>query len=339
MTMFQKILENIHGNHVYIRTHNFPDPDAIASAFALQKLLEHYSISSRICYGGKIDRFSTNQMVEHLGIQMYDLEESKDILLQEDGILVDTQIGNSNLDYMRDSDVICVDHHPAFYDTIYRFSDVRPDVGACVSIVASYYLEEQVDIPVEVATAIVYGLKIDTANLSRGVTKLDLDVFYQLYPLANLDYINMWEYSTLQLSDMKAYAYAISNIEVIDDVSFANTGSSCPEALIANISDFMLSIAEVRICIVCSVKESGIKLSVRSERNSYNSGEIAYRALQDIGNGGGHYSMAGGFVPCGKDEQEREEMVLLIKNKMFQSVDEERQKQTITVEQYNIERV
>ncbi len=331
MSMFQKLLENIHGNHVYIRTHNFPDPDAIASAFALQKLLEHYSISSRICYGGKIDRFSTNQMVEQLGIQMHDIEECRDMLLQEDGILVDTQIGNSNIDSMRNADLICVDHHPAFYDTVYRFSDVRPNVGACVSIVASYYLEEKVEIPTDVATAIVYGLKIDTANLSRGVTKLDLEVFYQLYPLANLDLINMWECSTLQLSDMKAYAYAISNIEVIGDVSFANTGSSCPEALIANISDFMLSIAEVRICIVCSVKESGIKLSIRSERNSYNSGEIAYRALQDIGNGGGHYAMAGGFVPCSKEEEEKEQLVLLIKNRMFQAVEEERQRQALEV--------
>lgn len=327
MSMFQKLFKSIQGNSVYIRTHNFPDPDAIASAFALQKLLEKYSISSKIFYGGKIDRLSTNKMIDQLGIEMYNLDEWKEESSEVNRILVDTQIGNSNLGDMNGHDVICVDHHPAFHDITYRFSDIRSEVGACVSIVASYYLEEGVPISKEVATAIMYGLKIDTANLSRGVTRLDLDVFYQLYPLANLDYINMWELSTLQLSDMKAYAYAISNIEVIEDFSFANTGASCPEALVANISDFMLSIAEVRICIVFSVKENGIKLSIRSERNSYHSGEIAYRALQNIGNGGGHYSMAGGFVPCSNEEKEVERMMSLIKDRIFNIVMEEKRKE------------
>lgn len=40
---------------------------------------------------------------------------------------------------------------------------------------------------------------------------------------------------------------------------------SCPDALIAIVSDFILALAEVEIAVVFSSWEDGIKLSVRSE--------------------------------------------------------------------------
>ena len=30
------------------------------------------------------------------------------------------------------------------------------------------------------ATALLYGIKVDTADMKRGVTQLDLDMFYSL---------------------------------------------------------------------------------------------------------------------------------------------------------------
>ena len=50
MSKFCNIIENITSEHVYIQTHNFPDADAIASAFGLSVLLEKYGIISSICY-------------------------------------------------------------------------------------------------------------------------------------------------------------------------------------------------------------------------------------------------------------------------------------------------
>ena len=37
-----KLVELLKGNVVYIQTHNFPDPDAIASAFGLQYFLKQH---------------------------------------------------------------------------------------------------------------------------------------------------------------------------------------------------------------------------------------------------------------------------------------------------------
>ena len=70
MSTFNKILDNITGSHVYIQTHDFPDPDAIASAYGLAELMKIHGIDASICYRGKIERYSTNGMVKALDIDM-----------------------------------------------------------------------------------------------------------------------------------------------------------------------------------------------------------------------------------------------------------------------------
>ena len=54
-----QLVELLRGHRTYIQTHNFPDPDAIASAFGLQHFLNYHGIKADICYDGKIERLST----------------------------------------------------------------------------------------------------------------------------------------------------------------------------------------------------------------------------------------------------------------------------------------
>jgi len=62
------------------------------------------------------------------------------------------------------------------------------------------------------------------------------------------------------------------------------------------LADFILALDEVDVVVVGSKREDGIKLSVRSELSEVNAGALVYEAVKDIGNGGGHAFMAGGFV-------------------------------------------
>jgi ABC-type glutathione transport system ATPase component len=48
-----QLVELLRGHRTYIQTHNFPDPDAIASAFGLQHFLNYHGINADICYDGK----------------------------------------------------------------------------------------------------------------------------------------------------------------------------------------------------------------------------------------------------------------------------------------------
>jgi nanoRNase/pAp phosphatase (c-di-AMP/oligoRNAs hydrolase) len=310
MSKLDELLLQINREHVYIQTHNFPDPDAIASAYGMQRLLGERGIRSTICYKGKIDRYSTGKLLDLIGIELLEVEDLKEILTGEDEvILVDSQKGNSNIVDIPGDEIICVDHHPQNDKFQYRFTDIRPDVGACSSIISQYFFENDIAMDWKIATALTYGIRIDTGNLSRGVSHLDMEMLYRMFDLCNRDLIRMLEHSNLCFEDLIAYSRAISSIEVYGNVSFADTGYDCPEALIANVSDFMLALMEVSFSVVYSRKEHGIKLSVRSEGIALDAGRITAEALEGLGNGGGHAAMAGGFVPFSGNE--RQEAILM----------------------------
>lgn len=315
MTRFEKLLKNITHDHVYIQTHNFPDPDAIASAYGLQQLLESRGIVSTLCYSGKIDRHSTSRMIALTGIKIQNIDNLPSLTDDAEIILVDAQKGNSNIINMTGDEIICIDHHPTSNRSVsptleYRFHDIRPDVGACASIIAGYFFENNIPMDKNVATVLCFGIKIDTKGLSRGVSPFDIDMFYKVYKLADQSIIQRLENSTLEFSDLKVYSAAINSIQVYGTISFANAGFNCPEALIANVSDFMLQLKEVDFSVVYTLRDYGVKLSVRSEASVRDAGVIVGRALSGIGSGGGHASMAGGYIPyeylngLGKDDSE-----------------------------------
>lgn len=303
MTKFDELTGKINREHVYIQTHNFPDPDAIASAYGMQRLLAHRGIRSTICYKGKIDRYSTQKMRELMEIECLNVEDLEAILTSDDEvILVDAQKGNSNIININGDEIICIDHHPRNDKNDYRFADIRPEVGACSTIIAQYFFENAIPMDKQVATALTYAIRIDTNNLSRGISRLDLEMICWMYDECDYEIIHLLENSNLCFEDLVAYSNAISSIEVYDNISFADTGEDCP--VIASISDFMLALKEVSFSVVYSRWDNGIKLSVRSEMSTLDAGKIVSAALEGIGNGGGHAAMAGGFVPFSGDEQE-----------------------------------
>lgn len=319
MTKLDELLKEINREHVYIQTHNFPDPDAIASAYGLQRLLAHRGVTATICYNGKIDRYSTDKLRELMEIELLNVEDIASVLNEEDEvILVDSQKGNSNIINITGDEIICIDHHPYNDKYQYRFTDIRPEVGACATMIAQYFFENQVPMDEKIATTLTYGIRIDTNNLTRGVSKLDIEMLYRMFDLCDYETIHMLENSNLCFEDLVAYSQAISSIEVYDNVSFADTGRDCP--VIANISDFMLALKEVAFSVVYSRKEGGIKLSVRSEKSSLDAGKIVGEALEGMGNGGGHASMAGGFVPFTGTDREAELLMERIKERFIEVI-------------------
>ena len=299
MTKVEEILSYIKGKSVYVQMHNFPDPDAIASAYGMKKLLEAEGITAEIVYKGSIEKTVTAKMVSLLNIDILEIKCAEELDKEREVIIVDAQKGNVNIVDTHSDKTICIDHHPVYNTNKYVFEDIRPEVGACASIIASYYIENHVNIDMHMATALLYGIKVDTADMKRGVTQLDLDMFYKLYNMADHKVLNKLDTSVRQYDDLKAYAYAIANVDVHGDACFASTGDNCQESLIASICDFIMSLDGIDFAVAYSAKEEGVKLSIRSG-GVYDAGRISNRALKDIGNGGGHEHMAGGFISYAK---------------------------------------
>lgn len=280
---------------IIIQTHDYPDPDAIAAAFGLQYLLKCKDIKSKICHFGYSERYTTTRLKEALKIEMINLDNGN-CVNDCNIILIDTQRNNSNTGDIVGDEVACIDHHPDNGEE-YLYKDVRSDVGACSSIITQYFLDEGIPISEEVATALVYGIKMDTLDFNRGASKFDLEMYRHLHGLENKKIIDDICRDKYMLDDIKILADALSSITLKDDVGFINVGYNCPEPLIASIADFTLSIVEVNFAVTYSEKEDIIKFSIRSQLDRLDAGKIANKALKGIGSGGGHKAMAGGLIP------------------------------------------
>lgn len=288
------------GRPVYIQTHNFPDPDAIASAFGLQRLLAARGVESRLCYDGRIDKLSASKMLSTFHLDMSSYESLRGQMRETDPIIcVDTQKHAGNVTDLIGDEIACIDHHPTFVPMEYKYRDIRI-TGACASLIAEYYAQSETVPDRDVATALLYGIKMDTLNLTRGVTALDVDMLGFLFPYCDPDTLADLERNNMEFSDLKAYGAAIENIELYDNIGISCVPFSCPDAMVAILSDFILALIEVEVAIVASFREDGIKLSVRSETPDVHAGDLLHRALADIGSGGGHASMGGGFI--GKEQ-------------------------------------
>lgn len=284
------------GKQIYIQTHNFPDPDAIASAFGLQQLLKIKGIKSTICHEGQIDKLSARKMLDLCDISMLSKEQFSSDMIESDLIvMVDSQKGNGNVTDLIGDEFAVIDHHPTFVKVDYKYEDLRI-CGACASIIAEYYKILEIEPEEKVATALLYGIKMDTLQFSRGVTPFDIKMFDYLFPYISQERLASLERNNMEFDDLRAYGTAIEHVSVFERTGFTFIDYACPDPMIAIISDFILSLVEIDVAIVASERPTGIKFSIRSERDDIDAGVLANEVLSEYGNGGGHSVMAGGFA-------------------------------------------
>lgn len=289
-------LKKYEGEHLYIQTHNFPDPDALGSAYGLARFLEHFHIRSTLCYDGKIDTLSTRQILEEFHIEIFAKHQLEEMTEKSPIILVDTQKEAGNVTDLIGDEIACIDHHPTQVEIDYEYKDVRM-TGACATLIAQYFKEAGIVPDESAATALLHGIKMDTNQFTRGVTDLDIEMYAFLNPYVNERSLRAVSANALEYSDLSAFSAVFRTTRIYDKVGIAYIPFACPDALIAMISDFILTLNEVDFAIVYSKRDNGWKFSVRSEDDRMDAGEIVHEALGEIGSGGGHACMAGGMIP------------------------------------------
>ncbi|MBN2655960.1 MAG: DHH family phosphoesterase [Spirochaetales bacterium] len=291
-------------DEVFIQPHNVPDPDAIASSFGLKYLLEIRGVHAEIVYENEIEKANSSKMLELFNIRL-SLAENVSTLGAEDWtVLVDGQKGNSNMTDLVTDEVAVIDHHEWGGDNGYRLTDVRPEVGACSTIITEYFIENDIPIPKAVATALLYGIFMDTDNLTRGVSELDINMFYHLYTHSDIDMITALKGNQISQQDLKDYAKAFDNVEVYGEIGFLYLESG-NDSLLGASSDIVVTIAGVNVVVAYSPREGGIKFSTRSINNNIKANGLIRNILEGIGFGGGHDSMAGGFLPNGNLDKDK----------------------------------
>jgi len=152
-----------------ILPHDYPDPDALAAAFALHFLAREYSgIESRIAYRGVIGRTENQAMVNTLRIPVHRLKPA-DLKKYRQVALVDTQPAFDNNPFPANRRAtMVIDQHESTVPPAADLALVDTACGATCVILAQALLLQNVEIPPRVATALAYGILSDTLNLYRA---------------------------------------------------------------------------------------------------------------------------------------------------------------------------
>jgi len=281
---------------VFIQPHNVPDPDAIAASFGLQYLLKIRGINAQIVYENEIEKANSSKMLELFGIQLSLASEVSTLGEEDWTVLVDVQKGNSNVTDLVTDEVAVIDHHEYMGNNGYKLEDIRSEVGACSTIITEYFVENSIDIPRKVATALLYGIFMDTDNLTRGVSELDINMFYYLYALSDITLITELKGNQISWNDLQDYSKAFQTVEIYGEIGFLYLDNG-NDSLLGASSDIVITIAGVNIVVAYSPRDSGYKFSIRSINKDIKANELVRFILEGRGFGGGHDSMAGGFLP------------------------------------------
>ena len=311
-------------DEVFIQPHNVPDPDAIASSFGLQHLLKVRGIETVIIYENEVEKANSLKMLELFGIEIVPAAEVVTLGEEDWTVLVDVQKFNSNVTDLVTDEVACIDHHELNgKDGGCGFTDIRPEAGACSSIITEYFIENGIEIPRNVATALLYGIFMDTDDLSRGVSELDINMFYHLYRLSDISRITQLKGNQISQNDLADYARAFQTVEVYDEIGFLYL-DNCNDSLLGAAGDIVLSIAGVNIVVAYSPRAEGIKFSLRSIDENISAEELVKYILKGRGFGGGHKTMAGGFLPTGNLEENRN-IHTYVRHKVLSRLDQREQ--------------
>ena len=283
---------------ILILPHNDPDPDAIASAVALQHLLVYkLNIEVNIAYRGIIGRAENKVLVRYLDNPLQRL--TKAVLGKSQAIaIVDTQPGSGNSPIKPSSDIIAViDHHPWHPQTaLAPFVEVIPDVGATSTILTQHLLMSSIPIPDTLATALFYGIKTDTLGLSRSASPADIDAYSYLVPRIDSKALFEIERAQVPADYFRSLVNTLGSTRVYRDVLIATIGQMKYPDLAAEIADWLLRLKGIQWVICLGVYKDHLNLAVRSRHPRGGAGNLAQSVIDGLGTAGGHGSMAGGQI-------------------------------------------
>lgn len=288
-----------------ILTHDHPDPDSLASAWALAHLAQHVAkIRARIVYGGIIGRKENRMMAERLMIPASPLRKGE-LDGYEHVALVDTQppFRNNRFPPRRKPDLI-IDHHPRHPETGADLILIDETVGATTTMLSESLLLAGVKVSTRLATAIVYGIGSETQNLGREATARDMAAYRAFWPKANMKTLWSISYPKRSAQFFSDLARGTRNAFSARGVLITHLGAITTPDRVAQIADFLLTYEKARWTVVTGRYAGRLHISLRTSDAMGGAGRLLKKILGGGNRGGGHGMIAGGNLEVGLDASE-----------------------------------
>ena len=320
----ERLLKKHSGTQQLVLLQDFPDPDALSSAWAYKLIASAYNIRCDIYYSGTLSHQENIALVKltNLPAKRWSAgsSESPDLSQYQGYVLVDTQGTTSHLtDLVQEAQVplrVVIDHHAAQGKLQAELVDIRPEVHATATMMVQYLqgglfqLDRSNSLHVKCATALMHGLRSDTVQLMQASEPDFLAAAYlsQYYDPQLLS-------AVLQASRsrqvMDVIERSLRNRTMQNSVTIAGVGylryedrDAIPQA-----ADFLITEENVHTAVVYGIvhdedeEKELVVGSLRTNKLTLDPDEFLKEAFGQDNQGrffGGGRSMAGGFeIPIG----------------------------------------
>ncbi len=270
------------------------DPDAIASAMAVRRLLWRKVSNVVICLVNTIKRPDNLAMIRLLGVSLAPIGQIRPEQFDKI-VMVDSQPNHHELLAELSPDVI-IDHHPDT-DVQAPFVDIRPHYGSNATILTQYLRAAKIKPSVKLATGLFLAIKADTDDFKGRTIIEDVRAFQFLFRYTNIHLARKIEQADLSLDFLKYFKIALSAMRLRKSRVFVHLGPVVNPDVCVIIADFFMRISSMTWSIVSGVHENKLIVIFRNDGIRKNAGTIAKKSFGQFGSAGGHKNMARAEMP------------------------------------------
>lgn len=272
-----------------------PDPDSMASALAVKRLLWKQVQGTSIAYIGEIQRLDNLAMTGLLKIPLVKIDETDPEGFSH-RILVDSQPHHSEIFESFTYDAI-IDHHPKVKEWDASYVDIRPKYGATATIMTEYLRGAGIKPPMKLATALFYAIKTDTANFARSGIDRDVKQFRYLFQYANMNFLKKIEKSEFEVKSLDYFQTALANRVITKKGIYSHLGKVRSADICVQVADFFTRAHGLGWIFISGVYEGRVIVIIRNDGYRKDAGKLAELAFGEFGSAGGHRGAARAEIP------------------------------------------
>jgi nanoRNase/pAp phosphatase (c-di-AMP/oligoRNAs hydrolase) len=285
---------------VAIFCHDNPDPDALASALAMEAVCSSLDHIPTIYHGGLIEHQQNQAMVRLLEIPLRRIIldwELDDVLNEADCIVtVDFhQPGANNVLPEECVPHIIIDHHSSDKPVSADVAFLRPEYSATSSLIANLLMNMSVDMTPRLATALSFGIRTDTLSFTRSFNPVDLRALMWLNTWVDSDLLTSIEAPLKNKYTLDTFTQALANKEHEGTLILAPISNLKSRDDLSQVADFLFATKDTEVVVVYGIQRNKVLLSARSRRENIHLGLSLSKHFPG-GQAGGHKGLAGGQI-------------------------------------------
>ena len=189
----------------------------------------------------------------------------------------------------------CLQHLRLQLDASYV--DIRPKYGANSTIMTEYLRGAGIKPSMNLATALLYAIKTDTANFARGGIEEDVKQFRYLFKFANLNLLKKIEGSEFRVEDLNYFQTALENRVLTKKAIYSHLGEVPSADICVQVADFFTRAHGLGWIFVSGIHQEKVIVIVRNDGYRKDAGKLARHAFGSLGSAGGRRGAARAEIP------------------------------------------